>query len=468
MLCSGDHFPHLLGMLVLQITLLLCINNVNSLNVDDYVNSMRRPQLPGSVLWTGTTRMFQTCSSLCHHYTGCRSVHYRHVTGTCTLLAAVGNPLSVSFQSTHACKSAVCDNGQFCVPVESARKHICIKSEGRPSTIIQSSRGTSITTQSPGGTSTTTQSPGGTSTTQSPGGPSKTTQSPGGTSTTTQSPGGTSPTTQSPGGRSTATQSPGGISPTTQSPRGTSTTTQSPGGTSTTTQSPGGPSTTTQSPGGTSTTTLSPGGTSPTTQSPGGTSPTTQSPGGTSPTTQSPGGTSPTTQSPGGTSTATQSTFSSDGESTVGPAESSGGVSSGSSSGGTSDGPATGTSYIYTYRHVTMSWDDARVECKKDGGDLMSFDTPEKLMALEDYFVTYRQSHSVYNSVWVGVRKNTMDGLFYWASSNVLGSTVTWASGHPSSRTTWQCGYTSPFENFVMRTYLCSHSLAFICETSGQ
>ncbi|XP_071115576.1 uncharacterized protein [Haliotis cracherodii] len=399
MLCSGDHFPHLLGMLVLQITLLLCINNVNSLNVVDYVNSMRRPQLPGSVLWTGTTRMFQTCSSLCHHYTGCGSVHYRHVTGTCTLLAAVENPLSVSFQSTHACKSAVCDNGQFCVPVESGRKHICIKSEGGPSP-----------------------------TTQSPGGPSATTQSPGGPSTTTQSPGGPSQTTQSPGGLSPTTQSPGGPSPTTQSPGGPSPTTQSPGGTSLTTQSPGGPS----------------------------------------PTTQSPGGPSPTTQSPGGTSTTTQSTFSSDGESTVGPAESSGGVSSGSSSGGTSDGTATGTSYIYTYHHVTMSWDDARVECKKDGGDLLSFDTPEKLMALKDYFATYRQSHSVYNSVWVGVRKNTMDGLFYWASSNVLGSTVTWASGHPSSITTRQCGYTSPFENFVMRSLQCSYSLAFICETSGQ
>ena len=86
----------------------------------------------------------------------------------------------------------------------------------------------------------------------------------------------------------------------------------------------------------------------------------------------------------------------------------------------------TGRCYVYYKKDVTtVTWDDARTECKNKGGDLATIANQDT----HDFLVSFVNIQNSY--CWIGAERNS--GVWSWADGTPWTEFVKWQSGEPNN-----------------------------------
>ena len=119
----------------------------------------------------------------------------------------------------------------------------------------------------------------------------------------------------------------------------------------------------------------------------------------------------------------------------------------------------------YKWNPHATSWQNARVTCQRDSGDLVSLDK-------HPFFEHIRQIVNASNiMLWVGASDLRHEGQWYWVNGAPVpaGTSGGWKKGEPNNAGNEDCAHLWPGTyNGYMNDYPCNQTLNFMCERTSK
>ncbi|XP_029985881.1 low affinity immunoglobulin epsilon Fc receptor-like [Sphaeramia orbicularis] len=131
----------------------------------------------------------------------------------------------------------------------------------------------------------------------------------------------------------------------------------------------------------------------------------------------------------------------------------------------------------------TKTWEDARVECIKMGGDLAIVQNTEDQVFFTSVTFQYAQQHTDFHSAWIGLQDLVKEGVYVWINGNKPPQDLTyWMPNEPNNAVvSWDtegsgqdCVAIVPSSNHTDENWLntwddivCVGNRHYLCETAA-
>ncbi|XP_068197546.1 macrophage mannose receptor 1-like isoform X2 [Antennarius striatus] len=113
--------------------------------------------------------------------------------------------------------------------------------------------------------------------------------------------------------------------------------------------------------------------------------------------------------------------------------------------------------HCFHLHRTLQTWSDAKTECRKEGGDLVSIRNVE-----DQSFVISQLGYASTDELWIGLNDINIEGLFDWSDHSAV-SFTSWTYGKPSVSTDSEDCVLITGENGNWADHSCDEKHGFIC-----